>query len=145
MLSGLAYLTLCHSIQLLALLLLARGDAAKDLEILVLPVAIQVLQRQRDQLTNRSSRCCGRCGALTAEQARPTINRHTDLHDHGRPSPAVGIAGDVVLQLQQVQPHLLTQHRFAHGGLSRLDGMAGVAVLRGCYVCQVAGKLLGLR
>jgi hypothetical protein len=31
----LAYLTLCRSIQLLALL--ARGDAAKDLEILVLP------------------------------------------------------------------------------------------------------------
>jgi hypothetical protein len=33
-LSKLAYLTLCRSIQLLALL--ARGDAAKDLEILVL-------------------------------------------------------------------------------------------------------------
>jgi hypothetical protein len=33
-LSKLAYLTLCHSIRLLALL--ARGDAAKDLEILVL-------------------------------------------------------------------------------------------------------------
>ena len=34
MLSKLAYLTLCRSIQLLATL--ARGDAAKDLEILVL-------------------------------------------------------------------------------------------------------------
>ena len=34
MLPRLAYLTLCRSIQLLALL--ARGDAAKDLEILVL-------------------------------------------------------------------------------------------------------------
>ena len=34
MLSKLAYLTLCRSIQALALL--ARGDAAKDLEILVL-------------------------------------------------------------------------------------------------------------
>jgi hypothetical protein len=33
-LTGSAYLTLCHSIRLLALL--ARGDAAKDLEILVL-------------------------------------------------------------------------------------------------------------
>jgi hypothetical protein len=33
-LSNLAYLTLCRSIQLLVLL--ARGDAAKDLEILVL-------------------------------------------------------------------------------------------------------------
>jgi hypothetical protein len=33
-LSRLAYLTLCRSIQLLALL--ARGDAAKDLELLVL-------------------------------------------------------------------------------------------------------------
>ena len=35
MLPRLAYLTRCRSIQLLALL--ARGDAAKDLEILVLP------------------------------------------------------------------------------------------------------------
>ena len=34
MLSKLAYLTLCRSIRLLVLL--ARGDAAKDLEILVL-------------------------------------------------------------------------------------------------------------
>jgi hypothetical protein len=34
MLSKLAYLTLCRSIQLLVLL--ARGEAAKDLEILVL-------------------------------------------------------------------------------------------------------------
>ena len=34
MLSKLAYLPLCRSIQLLALL--ARGDAAKDLEVLVL-------------------------------------------------------------------------------------------------------------
>jgi hypothetical protein len=33
-LSRIAYLTLCRSIQLLALL--ARGDAAKDLELLVL-------------------------------------------------------------------------------------------------------------
>ena len=39
MLSRLAYLTLCRSIQVLMLLaLLARGDAAKDLEILVLRV-----------------------------------------------------------------------------------------------------------
>jgi len=40
----LAYLTLCRSIQLLALL--ARGDAAKDLEILVLRHQLTVLQRQ---------------------------------------------------------------------------------------------------
>ena len=44
MLSKLAYLTLCHSIKLLVLL--ARGDAAKDLEILVLRHQLAVLRRQ---------------------------------------------------------------------------------------------------
>ena len=44
MLSKLAYLTLCRSIQMLALL--ARGDAAKDLEILVLRHQLTVLRRQ---------------------------------------------------------------------------------------------------
>jgi putative transposase len=44
MLSKLAYLTLCRSIQLLAML--ARGDAAKDLEILVLRHQLAVLHRQ---------------------------------------------------------------------------------------------------
>ena len=44
MLPRLAYLTLCRSIQLLVLL--ARGDAAKDLEILVLRHQLTVLRRQ---------------------------------------------------------------------------------------------------
>ena len=44
MLSKLVYLTLCRSIQLLATL--ARGDAAKDLEILVLRHQLGVLRRQ---------------------------------------------------------------------------------------------------
>ncbi|HZC99150.1 MAG TPA: helix-turn-helix domain-containing protein [Actinomycetes bacterium] len=44
MLLRLAYLTLCRSIQPLALL--ARGDAAKDLEILVLRQQLTVLRRQ---------------------------------------------------------------------------------------------------
>src|SRR4029434_10223884 len=44
MLSKLAYLTLCRSIQALAML--ARGDAAKDLEILVLRHQLTVLRRQ---------------------------------------------------------------------------------------------------
>jgi putative transposase len=44
MLSKLAYLTLCRSIQLLVLL--ARGDAANDLEILVLRHQLAVLRRQ---------------------------------------------------------------------------------------------------
>ena len=43
-LSKFAYLTLCRSIQLLVLL--ARGDAAKDLEILVLRDQLAVLRRQ---------------------------------------------------------------------------------------------------
>jgi putative transposase len=43
----LAYLTLCRSIQLLVLL--ARGDAAKDLELLVLRHQLTVLRRQTPQ------------------------------------------------------------------------------------------------
>ena len=43
-LSKLAYLTLCRSVQLLTQL--ARGDAAKDLEILVLRHQLIVLRRQ---------------------------------------------------------------------------------------------------
>jgi hypothetical protein len=43
-LSKLGYLTLCRSIQLLVLL--ARGDAAKDLEILVLRHQLAVQRRQ---------------------------------------------------------------------------------------------------
>jgi hypothetical protein len=43
-LSKLAYLTLCRSIQLLVLL--ARGDAAKELEFLVLRHQLAVLRRQ---------------------------------------------------------------------------------------------------
>jgi hypothetical protein len=42
------YRTLCRSIQLLALL--ARGDAAKDLEILVLRHQLAVLRRQTSRL-----------------------------------------------------------------------------------------------
>ena len=45
MLSRLAYLTLCRSIQLLTLHV--RGDAAKDLEILVLRHQLAVLRRQK--------------------------------------------------------------------------------------------------
>ena len=48
MLTKLAYRTLCRSIQLLALL--ARGDAAKDLEILVLRHQLAVLRRQTSRL-----------------------------------------------------------------------------------------------
>src|ERR671918_2742220 len=44
MLSKLAYRTLCRSVQLLALL--GRGDASKDLEILVLRHQLGVLRRQ---------------------------------------------------------------------------------------------------
>ena len=44
MLAKLAYLAVCRSMQ--ALVLLARGDAAKDLEILVLRHQLTVLRRQ---------------------------------------------------------------------------------------------------
>jgi len=43
-LAKLAYLMLCRSIQMLALL--ARGDAAKDLELMVLRHQLSVLRRQ---------------------------------------------------------------------------------------------------
>jgi putative transposase len=43
----LAYLTLCRSIQLLVQLI--RGDAAKELEILVLRHQLRVLRRQRSR------------------------------------------------------------------------------------------------
>jgi hypothetical protein len=48
MLSKLAYLMLCRSIQLLVLL--ARGDAAKDLELMVLRHQLGVLRRQVPRL-----------------------------------------------------------------------------------------------
>lgn len=44
MLSKLAYLMLCRSVQLLVLMV--RGDTAKDLEILVLHHQLTVLRRQ---------------------------------------------------------------------------------------------------
>lgn len=44
MLPKLAYLALCRSIQLLVLL--ARGDATKDLELLVLRHQLVILRRQ---------------------------------------------------------------------------------------------------
>ena len=47
MLPRLAYLALCRSIQLLVQL--ARGDAAKDLEILVLRHQLTLLRRQTPQ------------------------------------------------------------------------------------------------
>ena len=57
MLSKFAYLTLCRSIQLLVLL--ARGDAGKDLEILVLRHQLAVLRRQTPTTQVRTCRPCG--------------------------------------------------------------------------------------
>jgi putative transposase len=67
-LPGLADLALCRSIQLLALP--ARGDAAKDLELLVLRHQLAVLRRQRHDpnsspataLLAAVSRVLPRCG-----------------------------------------------------------------------------------
>jgi hypothetical protein len=69
MLSKLTYLTLCRSIQLLVLL--ARGDAAKDLEILVLRHQLAVLHRQAHDpgLSLPIGRCSPRSAARCPEPA----------------------------------------------------------------------------
>ena len=68
-LSKLASLTLCRSVQLLVLL--ARGDAANDLEILALRHQLTVLRRQtprpRLELTDR--RCSPRSAGCCPEPA----------------------------------------------------------------------------
>jgi hypothetical protein len=61
-LSKLAYLAVCRSMQ--ALVLLARGDAAKDLEILVLRHQLTVLRRQAHDQS--SSPPTGRCSPRSA-------------------------------------------------------------------------------
>jgi hypothetical protein len=65
-LSKLASLTLCRSIQLLALL--AHGDAAKELEILVLRHQLTVLRRQtpRPKLEPCGCQLFGSCHATCA-------------------------------------------------------------------------------
>src|SRR4029453_11164895 len=92
MLSKLAYLTLWRSIQLLVLL--ARGDAAKDMEILVLRHQLEVLRRQtpRPKLESadrallaavrrvlpRSRWSCRRAGRCTARpRSARSGGRHT--------------------------------------------------------------------
>ena len=74
MLSKLAYLTLCHSIQVLALF--SCGDGAKDLEILVLRHQLTVLRRQiprrrlepadRALLAAVSRHCCEGAGRASS-------------------------------------------------------------------------------
>jgi hypothetical protein len=68
-LSKLAYLTLCRSIQLLVLL--ARGEAAKDLEILVLRHQVTVLRRQvpRPKLEPADRALLAAIGASSLEPA----------------------------------------------------------------------------
>jgi hypothetical protein len=90
MLSKLAYLTLCRSIQ--ALVLLARGDAAKDLKLLVLRHQLTVLRRQVSLLVaeDRSAKQCPRPGAArrvvrgasrrTVACGEATIGRRASSH-----------------------------------------------------------------
>jgi hypothetical protein len=77
-LSKLAYLRLCRSIRLLAQL--ACGDAAKDLEILVLRHQLAVLRRQSP--TARFNPPIGR--AARRDQPRPAQNRLVGLPREAR-------------------------------------------------------------
>jgi hypothetical protein len=76
-LSKLAYLTLCRSIQLLAML--ARGDAAKDLEILVLR---RQIPRPRLEPTDRAL-LAAVSRVLPRALLRLVSPRHTDLATAG--------------------------------------------------------------
>jgi len=68
MLPKLAYLTLCRSIQLLALL--GRGDASKDLAILVLRHQLSVLRQvPRPRLEPADRACSPRSAASSPESA----------------------------------------------------------------------------
>jgi hypothetical protein len=69
--SKLAYLTLCRSIRLLVLL--ARGEAAKDLKILVLRHQLTVLRRQT--IGQGSSPPTGPCSPRSAERCPATAGR----------------------------------------------------------------------
>jgi hypothetical protein len=82
-LSRLAYLTLCRSIQLLALL--ARGDAAKDLELLVLGHQLSVLRRQvpRPGLEPPTVPCWPGSAACCPDRAGP-VKPETLLRWHRR-------------------------------------------------------------
>ncbi|HEY8113526.1 MAG TPA: hypothetical protein VII16_11765 [Actinomycetes bacterium] len=68
--SKLAYLTLCRSIQLLVLL--ARGDSAKDLEILVLRHQLAVLRRQVARYS--------RVATWAARPSNACVNKHRRSH-----------------------------------------------------------------
>jgi putative transposase len=91
-LSKLAYLTLCRSIQLLALL--ARGDAAKDLEILVLGHQLAVLRRQvqrpKLQPADRALLAAVSCVLPRARWSCFFVQSETLLRWHRRWSPARG-------------------------------------------------------
>jgi hypothetical protein len=92
MVSKLAYLTLCPSIQLLVLL--ARGDAAKDMEILVLRHQLKVLRRQtpRPKLEPPIARCSPRSAASCQGLAgpAPSLERRRCCAGIGGWSPVPG-------------------------------------------------------
>ena len=86
-LSKLAYLTLCRSVQLLTQL--ARGDAAKDLEILVLRHQLIVLRRQtpRPKL-QPTDRACSRRSAASCPD--PLVVLFRQARDAAALAPAHG-------------------------------------------------------
>jgi putative transposase len=88
----LAYLTLCRSIQLFAQL--ARGDAAKDLEILVLRHQLAVLRRQtprpRLEPADRTLLAAVSRALPRARWSCFLVKPETLLRWHRRPSRAPG-------------------------------------------------------
>jgi hypothetical protein len=102
-LSKLAYLTFCRSIQLLVLL--ARGDAAKDLEILMLRHQLAVLRWQVSR--PGSSPPTGPCSERPAGHCRAPAGRASALS----PRRCCGGIGDwlpapgPIRTAEQADPH----------------------------------------
>jgi transposase InsO family protein len=139
----LAYLTLCRSIQLLALL--ARGDAAKELEILVLRHQLTVLHRQTPRpklepadrallaaISRALPRSCWSCFFVRPEMLlrwhrRLVASAWTYPHQPGRP-PLDEAVQQLILRLARENPRWGYQR--IKGELQRLGVQVSATTIR---------------